>query len=560
MASPPSPPGGQSPPDLSAQIEATKQLAAAMAALLQQIGKTNQGLRDQSDVSSDLSDLLDDISDQREKEEKQAKERQEQLEKEIKNIKSISDFTGLLSKKMKEAAEGSKKMAVGMAAVSGAAKGFKAGISLMNGVLGAMGSILTTVIGTVFDLGIAILTGPIKMFNALFAKAKAGMSGMSELAQALEKVRENFGDIYSGLGATVASMGTQLSHGLIAPGLSAARVFGSVAEATNYANEMASQAPAAFQKLSAQFQDSALEALAMAKGLGISKEEFAGLMNVAVSSGRDIVDIETEMTKFAKGMASEFKLNSKMISRDMGRAMKDVKHFANLTVKELAKAATYAQGLGLELKDITGVLDAFNTFESAAENVSKLSQAFGVNLDTMKLLEAESPDEQIAHVKQAFESAGKSADQMNRRELQLLAQTLNMDEAMVRQALSTKNAGISMDKVKASSAGLEGQTMSTAEAMQALSKDIERVIKSGEPPKGDNFIEVFLEGVMEGMERTSAFRQLLLNMMKSIHAVRQAGRELGAQLMEVVPGLKELIKGLAELVAPDKIGGMFSVL
>jgi hypothetical protein len=458
---------------------------------------------------------------------------------------------------LKEAAKSNKSLAISLAAVSGAAKGFKAGITLMNNVLSGLGGILSTIIGTVFDLGVAILTGPIKMFNALFSKAKQAMSGSTELATALEKIRENFGDIGSGLGGIVAGMGKSLTQGVIVPGLSAMRVFGNVAEATAYANEMASLAPAAFQKLSSQFKDSAKEALAMAKGLGISKEEFAGLMNAAVSSGRDVVEIQTEITKYAKGMAKEFGLDSKMISRDMGRAMKDVKHFANVSVKELAKATTYAHGLGLELKDITGVLDAFNTFESAAESVSKLSQAFGINLDTMKLLEAETPDQALDQIKQAFNAAGKSADQMSRRELQLIAQSVNMDEAAVRQALSTKNAGISMDRAAAASAGLEGQTMSTAQAMQALSKDIERVVKAGEPPKGENFFEVFFEGVMEGMERTSEFRKLMMNMMQSINAVRQAGRELGAQLMNVIPGLKQLIGGLSDIVSPDKIGGMF---
>lgn len=554
----PTPPGSPpSAPDLSAQVEATKQLTAVMAAFAKQLEKTNKGLRDQSEVSEELSDILDEMSEQRDKEEKQAKERQEQLEKEIKSVKSLGDLTGLLTKKLEEWAEKNKKVAVGLAAVTGAAKGFKAGITLMNNVLSGLGGILSTIIGTVFDLGVAILTGPIKMFNALFSKAKQAMSGSTELATALEKIRENFGDIGSGLGGIVAGMGKSLTQGVIVPGLSAMRVFGNVAEATAYANEMASLAPAAFQKLSAQFKDSAKEALAMAKGLGISKEEFAGLMNAAVSSGRDVVEIQTEITKYAKGMAKEFGLDSKMISRDMGRAMKDVKHFANVSVKELAKATTYAHGLGLELKDITGVLDAFNTFESAAESVSKLSQAFGINLDTMKLLEAETPDQALDQIKQAFNAAGKSADQMSRRELQLIAQSVNMDEAAVRQALSTKNAGISMDRAAAASAGLEGQTMSTAQAMQALSKDIERVVKAGEPPKGENFFEVFFEGVMEGMERTATFRNLMMNLMKSIHVVRQAGRDLGMQLMEVIPGLKQLLGGLSDMVSPDKIGGLF---
>jgi hypothetical protein len=175
----------------------------------------------------------------------------------------------------------------------------------------------------------------------------------------------------------------------------------------------------------------------------------------------------------------------------------------------------------------------------------------------MKLLEAKTPDDALDQIKQAFTAAGKSADKMNRQELQLIASSVGMDEASVRQALSTKNAGISMQRAKSASAALEGQTMSTAQAMQVLSKDIEKMVKSAEPPKGENFFEVFFEGFAQGVERTAEFRGVLQNLMKSIWVVRQAGIELGEAFVKSFPGFRDVLGGLADILAPDKIGGLF---
>ena len=542
---------------LSANIAATKQLAATMAQLADVRTRDNKAAREQTDIGKEMNDVLGELEDRRKKEEKAAADRLKAQEEEIDKIDDLNGAMKILIKNLKEKYKASKSLAVGLAAAAGAMKGFQQGMKMTMSLLSGLGGILQSVIGGLFDIGIAILTGPIKMFNALFSKAKDAMGSGTEVAQAIEKIRENFGDVSTGLGKNVKDMGTALTQGLIAPGLRSMQVFGNLAEAMNYVNELAAAAPAQFQALQGQIKTNTKEILSMAKGLGIAKEDFQGLMNAAISSGTPLIEIEKDMTKYAKGMAKEFGLDSKMISRDMGRAMKDVKHFANVSVKELAKATTYAHGLGLELKDITGVLDAFNTFDQAAENVAKLSQAFGVNIDTMKLLEAKTPDDALDQIKQAFTAAGKSADKMNRQELQLIASTVGMDEASVRQALSTKNAGISMQRAKSASAALEGQTMSTAQAMQVLSKDIEKMVKSAEPPKGENFFEVFFEGFAQGVERTAEFRGVLQNLMKSIWVVRQAGVELGEAFVKSFPGFRDVLGGLADILAPDKIGGLF---
>ena len=468
--------------------------------------------------------------------------------------RSLTDLQKLLGKVNNE----SKKQSSILKGLGSSWKVFAAAAKGAMGILGGLTDVISTVGGALWDLGAAILAVPFEMLNWLINKAKAAGGSGTELADAYERVREQFGDLTKSTSKDVIDFGKSLATGMITPTLSARRAFGSLAEAMDQALEVAAEAPATFQLLSDQFEENGLQIMAMAKGLGIGKEELTALQQRAVATGTSLVDLESEITKYAKGMSAQFGLNSKAMSRDMGRAMKDVKHFANSTIKEIAQATTYAHKLGLELKDITGVLDKFNTFDEAAENVSKLSQAFGINVDAMKLVEAKTPAEALDMLKQAMNAAGKSADQMNRHELQLLASTVGMSEEQVRMAFSMKNSGVSMDKVKQAGTGLEHQMMNTAEAIAAVADDIKRMNKQGQEVKGESFFEIFGEGFLMGIDTSKEFLSLLMAVKKDIYIVRDAGIQLGRAFVTNFPGVKDFIDGLKQILNPTAIKGLMS--
>lgn len=468
--------------------------------------------------------------------------------------RSLTDLQKLLGKVNNE----SKKQSSILKGLGSSWKVFAAAAKGAMGILGGLTDVISTVGGALWDLGAAIIAVPFDMLNWLVKKSKEVLRGGTEIANAYEKIREQFGDLTKSTAKDVIDFGKSMATGMITPTLSARRVFGSLAEAMDQALEVAAEAPATFQLLSDQFEENGLQIMAMAKGLGIGKEELTALQQRAVATGTSLVDLESEITKYAKGMSAQFGLNSKAMSRDMGRAMKDVKHFANSTIKEIAQATTYAHKLGLELKDITGVLDKFNTFDEAAENVSKLSQAFGINVDAMKLVEAKTPAEALDMLKQAMNAAGKSADQMNRHELQLLASTVGMSEEQVRMAFSMKNSGVSMDKVKQAGTGLEHQMMNTAEAVAAVADDIKRMVKEGQEVKGESFFEIFGEGFLMGIDTSKEFLSLLMAVKKDIYIVRDAGIQLGRAFVANFPGVKDFIDGLKQMLNPTAIKGLMS--
>jgi len=438
-------------------------------------------------------------------------------------------------------------------AVQGLGKIFKALTSFIGGAF----DVIKGIFSFIADVAMGIFDFFKGIYEGLFEMAQEQRKYATENRRAAEEIRENFGDISKGTGKAVLDFGKSLASASIA-GLGAMQVFENAAEAIRFANEVASAAPAAFDKLQDQFKGQrGANIVGFAKGLGISTEQLGGLMRTAIATGRTVEGLGTEMTKYSKGLSSRFGVDSKLISKSMTKAMLDVKHFANATVKEIGQAAVYAHKLGVELSDITGILDAFDTFDQAAENVSKLSQAFGVNIDTMELVSAKTPADALAKVKAALDAAGKSADQMNRQELKLLASTVGMDEATVRQTLSNKNQGTSLENIKEAGNSVEKQMMSTGQALKEVSQDIKQVVRELQT-QSKGFFETFLDGFYEGVATSSDMRKVLGNLQQAIDAVFAAGKRLGAIFVESFPGVKKMLEALASFFNPAAVGGMFN--
>jgi len=555
------PPQGPSANDLSAQATAMQQMVAATQALAAAFGQIAGPAGNAATAGNQVRASMDAAQAALQGADRSAEKFRENLQKSIDSIESFSDAAGVMKTILKNMGAEGKKAAAALAAVGAGLKGMSSGFKLSMNLAKSFLSGVTSMIGAIFDLSAAILSIPFKLWEGLIGMAKGGGGGGGGLLEAINKIREVFGDPKQGIGKEIIDTARGLAGwGDMAPGLfKVSRQFGTLKDTIEYVMKLAGPAPVLFSSLKDQFEKTGKNVFIMAKGLGIGEEEFQGLMSASKATGESMESIEINMTKFAKGLSSEFGLNSKLMSRDMSRAMKDVKHFANSSVKEIAKATAYAHSLGLELKDITGILDAFNTFDQAAENVSKLSQAFGVNIDVMKLVEAKTPDDALKMLKDSFASAGKSVENMNRHELQLIASTVSMSEEAVRQGLSSKNQAISMNRLAASTDHLAKKTMTASEATTALKKDIEHVIQGGGGggPESNSLLGMFFEGFMQGITTSKSFMQILKNLRMAFVVVMEKGRELGRAFVEMFPGVKKLFEGLADILSPGKIGGLF---
>lgn len=430
-------------------------------------------------------------------------------------------------------------------AVFGLKKGFQNFIAIGRSTM----SVLWGIADFAVSVSAAIISIPFKILGGLINFAAKASLGMAELRRELEEVRKQFG-AFSGPASSAVIHTTKTLKGFSDTGLRAWRIFGTLAERLRFFREQATALGATFSVLTNEFRENGGAIAAYQKGLGVGNEEMKSLSQRSITMGKSLSKTLNDIAKQSLGLGRAFNLDQKLISRDMSLAAKDVKHFGAVTVKEIGVAAVYARKLGVELDKIVGTLDAFETFDSAAENAAKLSQSFGVQLDAFKLMEAQSPADQIDMLRKSFKAANVDASQFNRQQLHLLQSTIGLDEATTKQIFSSKNYGVSLEDVKKKGEVAEKSQLSQAEAMSKLADSIERLIKDGPALRG-SFFQQFIDGFLRGIQVTGPFRQLIYNIRQSLRETMRIGVQFGRAFVESFGGVKEALTGLKDLFKPE---------
>lgn len=458
-----------------------------------------------------------------------------------KSAAGASDQFETLAQKLSGAGRKAGLMGVVM---DGLRKGFSNFVGLSKSTLGFLGGIVEWA-GSV---AAAIVSIPLRILEGLINLAASSNLGLSELRREIEAVRKQFGDL-KGPGSAAILVATKTLQGFHDTGLRAWRVFGTLAERLAHFRELATSMGATFSVLTKEFEQNGGALAAYQKGLGADGEAMKGLASRSIVYGRTIGKTLNDIAKQSLALGKQFDLDQKLIARDMAKASIDVRHFGTTTVKEIGVAATYARKLGVELDKITGTLDAFETFDTAAENAAKLSQAFGVQVDAFKLMESQNPAEQIDMLRKQFRAAGVDASQFNRQQLRLLSSTTGLDEATAQQVFSQKNFGVSLDDVRKRSETAEKQQLTQAEAMSKLADSIERMVKDGPVLQG-SFFRMFIDGFLRGIQVTKEFRTLMLNIRESLRTVMRFGVQFGRSFVANFDGVRDALKGLSDMFAP----------
>ena len=482
----------------------------------------------------------------------------DELSSKIKEFASDSEFLEDINKNSFASLQAGSKLGVkGMATL---AKGMLQGTTVSAGFGQSVKNILAsgksitswvaTFVGGLVSIGMAIIAIPFKFFDALIDTADKANVNFTELRQAIENIRKEFGALTGPTPKAIRGL-TMHMEGFKETGLSTWRVFGNMAERLNYIRELATEMGSTFQRLRGEFINNGGAILAYQKGLGLANEQMKAVASRSISMGVTVASSLKDIAKHSLGMSKAFGIDAKLISRDMGKAMQDVQHFANLTGKEISIAATYARGLGVELSNITGVLDSFETFDTAADNAARLSEAFGANVDAFKLMAEQNPGKQIDMLRTAFKNAGQDSSTFSRQQLKMIENTTHLSAETARQVFSLKNQGLSYDQVAKKAAESEKKTMTQTEAMSKLADSIERLVKSPMGP-GGGFFDHFVSGLMRGFQSSQGFRQTIMFIHRDLTIMLRAGVQVGRAFATMFPGVKEIFGNLADMFNPRK--------
>lgn len=456
--------------------------------------------------------------------------------------------TGLLNKKLRELEK--KNLPAATVAVTAMVDGFKSGFGATNNLVKLLGRSLMTVGKTLWSIAKSAITFPFKILNVLIHEASQG--GDNELARQLEEIRKQFGYLNKTAGGAIVQMSRSMRGQLANTGLSVYRVFGNLAKRLEYFLEYAKNLGPVFDAVYRHIGEGGAEALgAFNKALGFTAEGQKAIASRAVATGRTVNAINREIANYAIQLSEQFGITMKEVSRDVGNMMADFQHFGHLGVRELTQVATQARRLGIEVKALASLMDKWNNFDEAAEGAARLSQAFGLNVDALKLIQSQNPAERMEQLRKAFFRAGRSVETMTNQERRYLAQQTGLDDATVGLAFSLKNQALSYDQVTKKGAAAQKNQLTQAQALQRLSGAIERLTHAG-GGDGLGFFDKFFKGFKIGIRRTHEFRRVMINLRRSLRQTLYAGIQVGRDFVKTFPGIRDYLRGLADLFNPRR--------
>jgi hypothetical protein len=428
---------------------------------------------------------------------------------------------------------GSKLLSVVKGTIGMAWKLFKGLAGIVWGVTKSVLSLAASLTKVAATMAVGILSVPFKIYKGLIAEATQAGGG-SQYAIAKQNIVKAFGNLAGELSTSVFKGWKGMRKSLSRFGRSAGESL------DEFRERVAEGLGPTLYGLRDQVKDNGDQFYALVMGLNLSKEATAGLGARMLSSGKSIGQMSVEVTKLAKTFSfitGSFKVMGKMIMEAAG----DFKNFGTLSIEAIAKSTAYVTALGLEMKEVLGVLDAFDDFPDAAKKVSQLSQAFGMHVDVLEMMNAQDPASRFDALRKSFLATGKSVQNLTRQELKLLAAQTGVSEKAIKVGFSQKNQGLTLDQVNKKAAEGKKKTLSQAEAMEKLAKAIERMVKSGSRQGG--IFANFLRGFTVGVKRSKEMRKMFRDIRKIIRVAYRAGKRLGKLFVAIFPGVKEFLSG-----------------
>lgn len=438
-------------------------------------------------------------------------------------------------------------------ALTGFKKSFSGLLADGKAILGFIGKMVSGF----FSVGKAILAIPFKMMNALFEMASNAPGG-TELAQAYENVREQFGDLKSGLSKNVIDVASSMGK-LDNTGVSAMRIFGNLAKRTEAINKLAAGMGMTIHTFGNELATSGEAMARFQRGLGMSEEQVQDVARTALREGKNITKVFTEITKQTTGMSKAFGINAKIMSRDMAKAMADTAHFAHLSTKEMAAAVAYANKLGLSIDKLTSAMDGTATFDQAAEQMGKLNETFGTNIDATEVMMSQNAGERYEIIRKGILATGRDMTKLNMQERMLLKQTTGYDDAALDAMIAGKNLGVTFDKVGAQAARNANKVSSMTDALKDIAPQITRIVDEGPQSKGGIF-DRFVDGALKALQASAPFMRIMQNIKRVFAIAYMEGMKVGRMFLELFPGVKETLTAIGDMFDPRRYQKMFDGL
>ena len=437
------------------------------------------------------------------------------------NLEGMEDRLGEIRSSMEQAANEAERLPSTFNESTKAAGGTAGAIvkttvaagalsGIMNGVKKSFLAVKAVAVGIfdAFKAGFNIVSGVTGLFGkftgAIIAASSEAADRGRVVAMAYEDLRDTFGDLSTGVGKEAVAAVGQFDKAAAEAGVNVGQFFGPFAEGQAAKIKAIGAAIAglgdlAVGPLAGQVAGAAFEMTMLQESAGLSGEALQSLGNRSLNAGQTLKGTMEEASTTIATLAKSTGLSTKSLGKNFDAIAKDVVNFGHLSVREMGTLMTVMTKTGISMSTVQKIGAQFDDFEKGAESVAKLTQAFGMQLDSVAMLNA-SDEDRLAMMKSSFAATGKSIDQLSRQERAYLANAAGVEANNLERVFGDQAAGIEETKTAAEKA--QDAQLSSAEAMQEMAKSVKKVFAPIERFLGffDAFMKGFKKGFLEGNE------------------------------------------------------------
>jgi len=448
----------------------------------------------------------------------------------------------------------------------------KKGSSIFGGMWGALKKV-GGYLGKGFTMAISAASAAYTFFIKQSGKV---YDEMVEVRRSAEELRDTFGSLERGPGKRVLSQSRAMGKTFRKLGIGMKFGYAAGSQMNQMLGKMMGEMdPAHLGAFHQMTDDAANEMLLFGKAIGFTAKD-TGLLNQRMRAlGKDGPSEIKKIADISFRVQNVTGMTAIAVGKSFAAMTENVKIFGDMNSEQMGQAIAKASQLGVGVKELAAVGEAFFSFDKAAENVSRLSQAFGTNIDTMKMLNAASPADQIDEIRNSLFAAGKSAESMSRHEKALLADTLNLSAGQAELMFSQEAQYMSQEELDKAMADKDPQKQ-MVKGLQDVADQIKKVINSLSDMglQGKGFFGAFTTGLTDGLFRFGRFGKTAGKTGDSLITLRQRGEDfaknltkegaplagifdkLDAAVAKVEPTVTKLMGPVADLIGAMAEGDM----
>ena len=521
----------------------TSTLANNMRDMAKEAEKSGRGAQDHNKNISEQIRLADQLRKSQDKSNKKSEESRKESEKQAATwndvAKAAKDYFETVIKKYPKAI--------------GAIVGMQRALKDVATTFKSIGGLIGSVVKGAFNIGKAILALPFKMIQGIAKMQRKMAEEAQPLRDAIEGVRKSFGGLNSEMGSKVVAATKKFSMSAkqaALGGRSIMSIFGYRSAGKAKFIEAVNKTMSGLKKLGPMIArtfgpEKQTAIFGMQSAFDLSDQALSGFVKSAELMGKDSVDSMNRAVQAASNMKKGTGLSTKDVMQGIGEMKADFVSFGHLSTEEMAAATISVKQFGGTIKDLKAVQDKFMNFEGAANSLSTLNQAFGMQIDALDMLKAKNPAEQIDKMRQAFFATGRSIDDLNMHEKKLLQSQTGLSDEMMRSAFNASNQGKSYDDLNRAAEKNKKKKLDQTKVLKELADALSKFTGLGQDLSGTG--DALGKGFSRAISLHPAMRSLMATTRKFLLEVRALGWDLGNLLMDmladtgVIGGFEDLL-------------------